>query len=544
MHIGPYTYEEYVNLIRSFHGSTAPGMIIGGFMVDLALRNLPEGEFFDAICETRSCLPDAVQLLTPCTIGNGWLTVENLGRYALTLYEKYGGQGVRVWLDSAKIEKWPEIKTWFFKLKPKKEQDAKALFEQIEQAGTDLCSIGPVKVLPRLLKKKGKGPIATCPVCSEAYPVHHGAMCLACQGITPYEHNHAKQNPSGVGKPHLKVVPIERVEGKRLLHDMTRILPGKEKGAAFVRGQVMAAGDICRLQQMGRMHVYVEEEPHGNSDWVHEDDAALAFARAMAGEGVTSTAPPREGKVNFAAARDGLFLVDEKRLEVFNLMPGVMCASRQGNTVVAQDSLVAGTRAIPLYLARADFDKALAAMQSGPLFRVVPMRRAQVGILVTGTEVFKGLIEDSFAPIIRTKVDRYGCTVVKELIVPDDAAAIRDAIRSLVELGADLVITTAGLSVDPDDLTRQGLEDAGVRDILYGAPVLPGAMTLLGRLGDVQVFGVPACALYFKTTAFDLLLPRLLAGQAITRQDLARLGHGSYCLGCTACTYPHCPFGK
>jgi len=217
MHIGSYTYEEYVNLIKSFHGSVAPGMIIGGFMVDLALKNLPEGEFFDAICETRSCLPDAIQLLTPCTIGNGWLTVENLGRYALTVYEKYGGQGVRVWVDSAKIENWPEIKSWFFKLKPKDQQDSHELYAQIEQAGAALCSMAPVKVRSRLIKKKGKGPIVTCPVCREAYPENHGERCLACQGNSPYEQKPAEGTSAKTGNPRLKVVTLDRLEGKRLL---------------------------------------------------------------------------------------------------------------------------------------------------------------------------------------------------------------------------------------------------------------------------------------------------------------------------------------
>lgn len=543
MQIGPYSYEEYVNLLKAFHGSITPGMIIGGFMVNLALKNLPEGEFFDAISETRSCLPDAIQLLTSCTVGNGWLTVEDLGRYALTLYEKYGGLGVRVWIDCAKVEKWPEIKNWLFKLKPKEEQDSYELLSQIEQAGASLYSMKPVRVSQRFLNKKIKTSIAVCPVCLEAYPENHGSMCRACQGDSPYEKSSTDSGYTKGVAPHLKVVSLEHVEGKRLLHDMTRIVPGQEKGAAFIRGQVVEAGDICRLQKMGRQHIYVEDEPYESTDWVHENEAATAFARAMAGDGITPVFPPREGKVNLSAARDGLFMVDQRRLEQFNLIPNVMCASRHGYSVVAKGSPVAGTRAIPLYLARGDFEKAMSVLEGNPLFTVAPMRQARVGILVTGTEVFSGLIKDRFAPIIRAKVENFGCSIVKELIAPDDAVAIRDSVRELVEYKADLIITTAGLSVDPDDLTRRGLEDAGVQDILYGSPILPGAMILLGSINTVQVIGVPACALYFKTTAFDLLLPRLLAGQKITRYDLARLGHGSYCLGCTQCTYPHCPFG-
>jgi formylmethanofuran dehydrogenase subunit E len=152
--IADYSLDEYLNMVKSFHGSVAPGMVIGGFMVDLALKNLPQGEFFDSICETRACLPDAIQLLTPCTIGNGWLKVMDFGRYALSMYEKWGGEGIRVFIDSSKIEAWPEINSWFFKLKPKKEQDSKLLLEQIVEAGPRLCSLQKIKIRSKLLNPK------------------------------------------------------------------------------------------------------------------------------------------------------------------------------------------------------------------------------------------------------------------------------------------------------------------------------------------------------------------------------------------------------
>jgi len=542
INISQYTLDEYATLAKSFHGSAAPGIIIGGFMVETAMKNLPEGEFFDAISETSSCLPDAIQLLTPCTIGNGWLKIVDSGRYALSLYEKFCGSGIRVYLDSSKIQAWPEIKSWFFKEKPKREQDYDALIEEICAAGADICSIETVSIKPEYLEKRSKGDLGVCPSCHEAYPKKHGAICLSCQGNSPY-------TDSGSGtktdRPSLSVVSIEKAEGKELLHDMTRIMPGKEKGAAFTKGQIVSAGDICRLQKMGRQRVYIEEDTNPSAgDWVHEDKAAQAFADAMAGSGISPVVPPREGKVNLAAADDGLLIVDRQRLNMFNLMPNVMCASMHGYCVVEKDTQVAGTRAIPLYLSRQDFEKAKSVLSSGPIFSLAPMRKANVGILVTGTEVFKGLIEDSFAPIIRARVEKYGCTVIREKIVPDDAEAIRKAVQRLRNDNADLIITTAGLSVDPDDVTRQGLIDAGLTNLLYGTPILPGAMTLVGNIGDAQVIGVPACALYYKTTAFDLLLPRLLAGLKITRDDLAYMGHGSYCLNCSTCTYPHCAFGK
>jgi formylmethanofuran dehydrogenase subunit E len=344
--------------------------------------------------------------------------------------------------------------------------------------------------------------------------------------------------------PSIRAVSVKQAIGKTALHDMTMVVPEKSKGPAFLRGQKLEAGDLCALQRMGRQRVYVQEEPSpGAADWVHEDEAALAFGGAMAGEGVRLLLPPREGKIGFEADRDGLFVVEQDYLEEFNMIPGVMCASRRSHTVVTSGRKLAGTRAIPLFLPRASFLKAITALRRGPVFRVLPMREAKVGILVTGSEVFQGLVKDRFIPIISAKVKALDCTVVEAAIVPDKRRAIRDAVRKLVRLGVDLLVTTAGLSVDPDDVTRQGLADAGATDMLYGAPVLPGAMTLLARIGSVQVIGVPACALHFKTTSFDLLFPRLLAGLEITRRDLARLGHGSFCLECKACTFPKCPFG-
>ncbi len=220
-----------------------------------------------------------------------------------------------------------------------------------------------------------------------------------------------------------------------------------------------------------------------------------------------------------------------------------MGAGRQGFRVVREGQLVAGTRAIPLYLPREDFHRALAVLESGPVFEVRPLRRSSVGILVTGTEVFRGLVQDKFAPIIQAKTEQLGSRVLGVVIAPDEREAIRQGVIDLMEKGIDLLVTTAGLSVDPDDVTRQALLDAGAADLLYGAPILPGAMTLLAHIGAVQVIGVPACALYFKQTSFDLLLPRLLAGLTITRQDLAAMGHGAMCLECPTCTFPKCGFG-
>jgi formylmethanofuran dehydrogenase subunit E len=462
-------------------------------------------------------------------------------------------------------------------------------------AGESVLTLRPIQVKPANLGKKSKGVIAVCPLCAEAYPARHGAICLGCQGEAPVQEawggsrDAAGGLPDGYsGKiapelagdgPRLVAVPVEQAVGKTALHDMTRIEPGQSKGPEFHRGQVLTAGDVCRLQHMGRHNVYVAyeggeggEAVGGDSAWVHEDDAARAFALALGGEGTVPAGAPREGKVKLKAALGGLLVVDEARLEAFNLVPDVMAATLHGYTLVGQGQEIGGTRAVPLHLSRPGFEKAMAVLRAdgvpAPVLEVRPLRAARVGILVTGTEVFQGLIEDKFIPIVSRKVEALGCSVAGAIIRPDDKEAIRSGVAELLAAGADLIVTTAGLSVDPDDVTRTALAEAGVEDMLYGMPLLPGTMTLLGRIrgnggngvaggngsngnggtgngpGQVQVLGIPACALFFKTTSLDLLLPRLLAGLEITRRDLARLGHGGYCLNCPACTYPHCPFGK
>jgi formylmethanofuran dehydrogenase subunit E len=534
--IGPYTFEEFLEVAAAFHGNPAPGLILGGFMVDAARAFLPEDTLFDAVVETKKCLPDAVQLLTPPSYGNGWMRVLNLGRYAVSLYDKFTGEGFRVWLDPAHLTAWPEIHAWYLKTKPKKEQDRTRLFAEIKAGGRAICRVAPVRVRPGFMAKPHMGAIGVCPVCGEGYPAADGAICRGCAGEAPYlrEDN----------LPRLRAMPVDEAAGRRALHDMTRVVPGVSKNVAVAAGADITAGDVCRLQTMGRMRVYVEDLSEPAGDFVHENEAALAFAEAMAGPGIVSSGPPREGKVELLAAQGGLLTVDRQRLTEFNLIEGVMCASRQTHLVVEAQKAVAGCRAIPLYLSRPVFAAAMGLLADGPLFTIRPLRRARVGVLVTGTEIYSGIIEDKFEPVVRSKVEALGSAVVAVEKTPDDRSAVAAAADRLLAAGADLIVTTAGLSVDPDDVTRLGLDDAGLTDAVHGMPVLPGAMALVGRIAGADVIGVPACALFHRTTSFDLLLPRVLAGIRPTRRDMAELAEGSMCLSCRACTFPKCPFGK
>ena len=542
--VGTDAFEDFVERARQFHGYPAPGLLLGGFMVEAAKARLPEGILFDAISETAWCLPDAVQMLTPCTVGNGWLKILNLGIYAVTLYDKETCRGFRVAVDTRELARWPEMQTWLLKSKPKREQDSVRLREEIRLAGASVCRMDEVDVQPLRVTRRSKGGIAVCPVCAEAYPANHGRVCRLCQGEAPYEHWGESPAADDQDGPGLRAVPAALAVGRSLAHDMTRIEPGKHKGPAFRRGQTLEAGDVCRLQKMGRNTVYVQPEGDGPAGWIHEDQAAKAFASALTGRGVEAAGEPREGKVQLLAAHDGVLDIDEDTLESFNMLPGVMAATRHHGAMVEAGARVAATRAIPLYLPEKTFGRAMRVLDGPPAINVLPMRKAEVGILVTGTEVFTGLVKDRFEPIISGKVKALGCSVAASTIVPDEREAVRDGVLGLLEAGADLIVTTAGLSVDPEDLTRQGLVDAGAEDMRYGAPMLPGAMLLLARIGTAQVVGVPACALFYKTTSFDVILPRLLAGMTIGRKELARLAVGGMCMECKTCTYPKCPFGK
>jgi formylmethanofuran dehydrogenase subunit E len=216
----PYTFRASLELIRTFHGHVAPGLVIGLKMVDLARQQLPRDILFDALCETASCLPDAVQLLTPCTVGNTWLTIRDLGKFALTLYDKSNGRGCRVFLDPAKLAAWPQLYDWYYKRKSKAEQDFNGLIDDIRQAGADCLSQVQVEIAPIHLTRRSKGPIATCPVCGEAYPEKHGDLCRGCQGQTPYTRPHGSRGRTPPAEPAVETDPVEEAVGRRLRHDM------------------------------------------------------------------------------------------------------------------------------------------------------------------------------------------------------------------------------------------------------------------------------------------------------------------------------------
>lgn len=340
----------------------------------------------------------------------------------------------------------------------------------------------------------------------------------------------------------LKTIKLEEAVGSKLAHDITEIRPGEFKGPAFRRGHTVCEADLCHLQRLGKNHLYVIDLA---DDEIHENEAAVIMASALAGDGVIWKDGPREGKINLLADRDGLLAVNTAALAAFNMVDEVMCATLHDHTLVKKGELVAATRAIPLVMKRALIERAAAiARQNRAVVSVQPLRRAQVGLVITGNEVYHGLIEDRFAPILTEKVRALGSEIHGVEFAPDDTQAISEAIRSLLRRNCSLLLLSGGMSVDPDDVTRHAIRLAGATELHYGAATLPGAMFLVAYLGGMPLLGVPACGLYHGITVLDLVLPRILAGERIGKKELAFLGHGGLCIDCPECSYPHCPFGK
>ena len=338
-----------------------------------------------------------------------------------------------------------------------------------------------------------------------------------------------------------KYIPVEEAVGMVIPHDLTEIRPGEFKGPAFRKGHVLREEDIPRLKRMGKDHIYALELEPGE---LHEDDAALRLAQAVAGEGVTYGAEIKEGKVTFYAERDGLFKVDTEALLALNLLGEVVLSTKHSNFFVRRGEAVAAGRAIPLVVKEELLARVEEICAGRGLLRVKEPVLKKVSLVITGNEVYYGRVEDAFVPALTPKLEAYGLSVLGVKFCPDDQDFIRKALEEALSTGAELVLVTGGMSVDPDDVTRHAISSLGVEDLTYGSPVLPGAMFLVAYRDGVPILGIPACGMYFRITVLDLVLPRLICGERIRREDIAKLGHGGFCFGCKECRFPVCPFGR
>ena len=341
----------------------------------------------------------------------------------------------------------------------------------------------------------------------------------------------------------MKLIRTEDAVGSVLCHDLTQIIKGVTKDAVFRKGHIVQPEDIPVLLSIGKEHLYVWE---ADESMLHENDAARILVDLCKSEGMSESAV-KEGKIELAAAVDGLFKVDSKRLQLVNSFGQMMIATRHGNTPVHKGDKLCGTRIIPLVIEKEKMQRVQELCGAEPLLKLLPYQIKRAAVLATGSEVFHGRIKDTFTPVIEAKLAEFGVEVIHKEILDDAPEQITASIRSAIEeKGAELVLCTGGMSVDPDDQTPLAIKNTGARIVSYGAPVLPGAMFLLAYYGEAQVpvLGLPGCVMYAKRTIFDLALPRVLARDLITAEELAALGEGGLCLNCDVCTYPACGFGK
>ncbi|MCL1993108.1 MAG: molybdopterin-binding protein [Spirochaetes bacterium] len=339
----------------------------------------------------------------------------------------------------------------------------------------------------------------------------------------------------------MKKIQTENAVGHILCHDQTQITENAGGGVLFKKGHIVREEDIEKLLAAGKSHIYIYQ---AGQDMVHEDDAAGLLYAACAANNMKPT-PVREGKIEIIAEEGGLLKVDTQRLAAVHDLGNIVIATRRNNTVIKKGDKLAGMRVIPLVIEKSVLDEVKKISDDRPLLEIKPFHKFNVGLVITGSEIHSGRIKDGFTAVIEQKLAAYNLKIDCRKVADDDALSIKSAIEQCLEAGANLILCTGGMSVDPDDITPSAIRAAGASILSYGAPVLPGSMLLLGYMETgAAIFGIPACAMYAKTTSFDLLFPRVLAKDTITKKEIASLGHGGLCLKCPACSFPNCEFGK
>jgi hypothetical protein len=339
----------------------------------------------------------------------------------------------------------------------------------------------------------------------------------------------------------MKQIKTTEAVGQVLCHDMTQIIRGVTKDARFRKGHIVTEEDIPVLLSMGKENLYVWEK---NENMLHEDEAAEYLRYMCTGKNI-SAGTPKEGKIELTAECDGMLWVDVPKLLEVNSLGNMMIATRHSYIPVKKGAKLAATRIIPLVIEKEKMEHAKKIAGETPIIEVIPYQLKTAGLIITGNEVKKGIIKDTFSDVIIDKLKKYGIKVVDHIYPGDDDQAISDGIISMKEKGLDMILCTGGMSVDPDDKTPGAIKATGVDIISYGAPVLPGAMFLVAYFEDgTPVMGLPGCVMYASSTIFDIMLPRIAAGIKVKKEDLYVLGHGGLCLECDVCRYPDCSFGK
>lgn len=337
----------------------------------------------------------------------------------------------------------------------------------------------------------------------------------------------------------MKKINVENAVGMELCHDITEMKDGF-KGAAFKRGHIIRQEDISHLLDIGKRTVFVWEE---NAGEIHEDDCARRMA-AMAQVDNAHYSEPSEGKVLLFADQRGMFRVNTKLLRRINSIGDITIATLPDHYPVEAGARLASMRIVPLVTKEEQIIEAERLCAEEKLLDLLPYRYKKIGVVITGSEVYTGRIKDKFEPVVRAKMKKYPSEIVGVTICDDDLDMIVGAAKEHLKNGADFLIFTGGMSVDPDDLTPTAVRQLGADIVTHGVPAQPGNMTLVAYLGDVPILGIPGAAISLPTTIFDVLLPQIFAGEKLTKEDLTELADGGLCQMCKACHWPNCTFGR
>ncbi|MCR5508697.1 MAG: molybdopterin-binding protein [Lachnospiraceae bacterium] len=337
----------------------------------------------------------------------------------------------------------------------------------------------------------------------------------------------------------MKKTNIEDAVGMTLCHDVTAMYPGF-KGPLFKRGHVIEEKDISAFLDIGKKSVYTGDIP---KDMLHEEDCAVRLAQMAAVSGAHYEGPS-EGKVVLVSDIDGMLKVNTGLLRSINSIGDITVTTLPDHYRVRKGMKIASMRIVPLFTKKEVIDRAEELCKGSKLIDILPYKSRKAGIIITGSEVYNGRIEERFEKVITGKLDAYPGIIAGVRICDDDTDMIVGSARKLLDLGADFLIFTGGMSVDPDDLTPGAIKRLGAEIVSYGLPAQPGNMTLVAYLNDTVIAGVPGAAISRPVTMFDVLLPQIYAGIKFTKTDLINLAEGGLCQMCEDCHYPNCTFGR
>lgn len=339
----------------------------------------------------------------------------------------------------------------------------------------------------------------------------------------------------------MKKVRVEDAIGMTLCHDITAIR-GNFKGAAFRRGHVITPEDVEKLKDIGKQHVFIWEEQAGE---IHEEDAALRLSKLCQVEQGVYTGPS-EGKMVQTAGTFGMFRVNVELQRAINRIGDITISSIPDHYPVEPGDRLCSMRIVPLVTQETQIQAAeqLCRESERPLMELHPYKKLKAGIIITGSEIYIGRIQDLFEPVLRKKLSYFDAEILGVRICDDDEKMLDEALHHFLDMDADLILMTGGMSVDPDDLTPTAIRKTGAEIVTYGMPSQPGNMLLVSYLGKTCITGVPGAAAKLKTTTLDVVLPQIFAGVKFTKEDFVRLGDGGFCQGCKTCHWPNCTFGR